>query len=318
MYNFCIYFFFITLSSRIFIWLNLIPSPHKATPPPDVWRPQTTPTSWACCFSDCAEKELEVYQSIADLTVKAKDEAVFKCEVSDETVKGTWFKNGVEVKSDARINITHIGRWGQCSTRQMCCVRPKTSWNKRLKNFLGSTNWPLTRSNQRMRRTTLLCQTATRSTFLPNSISWVIFVLFILNGTKSVSIVKPHNPDFPKKFSLYLFLVFLEVKIDFVPRQGTTALTSMSVQIKPVEMQELVLIHHFCPFLRSSQDPPGLYGSYRWLNHCGGGWKQTASGRPHHWRPGPHSDLDQKREGKTGRWSRVVDRTCAVCPGFGR
>lgn len=61
------------------------------------------------CF-DCAEKELEVYQSIADLTVKAKDQAVFKCEVSDENVRGTWYKNGVEVKPDARINITHIGR----------------------------------------------------------------------------------------------------------------------------------------------------------------------------------------------------------------
>ncbi|XP_010729519.3 myosin-binding protein C, cardiac-type isoform X4 [Larimichthys crocea] len=56
------------------------------------------------------EKQLEVYQSIADLTVKAKDQAVFKCEVSDENVKGTWYKNGVEVKSDARVNITHIGR----------------------------------------------------------------------------------------------------------------------------------------------------------------------------------------------------------------
>uniref|UniRef100_A0A667Y6W8 Myosin binding protein C3 n=1 Tax=Myripristis murdjan TaxID=586833 RepID=A0A667Y6W8_9TELE len=56
------------------------------------------------------EKELEVYQSIADLTVKAKDQAVFKCEVSDENVKGTWFKNGVEVKPDARTQITHIGR----------------------------------------------------------------------------------------------------------------------------------------------------------------------------------------------------------------
>uniref|UniRef100_A0A3B4ZPK4 Myosin-binding protein C, fast-type n=1 Tax=Stegastes partitus TaxID=144197 RepID=A0A3B4ZPK4_9TELE len=56
------------------------------------------------------EKELEVYQSIADLTVKAKDQAVFKCEVSDENVRGTWYKNGVEVKADARINITHIGR----------------------------------------------------------------------------------------------------------------------------------------------------------------------------------------------------------------
>uniref|UniRef100_A0A1A8ARH0 Myosin-binding protein C, fast-type n=1 Tax=Nothobranchius furzeri TaxID=105023 RepID=A0A1A8ARH0_NOTFU len=56
------------------------------------------------------EKELEVYQSIADLTVKAKDQAVFKCEVSDENVRGTWYKNGVEVKADARINISHIGR----------------------------------------------------------------------------------------------------------------------------------------------------------------------------------------------------------------
>ncbi|XP_037548571.1 myosin-binding protein C, cardiac-type [Nematolebias whitei] len=56
------------------------------------------------------EKELEVYQSIADLTVKAKDQAVFKCEVSDENVRGTWYKSGVEVKADARINISHIGR----------------------------------------------------------------------------------------------------------------------------------------------------------------------------------------------------------------
>ncbi|CAB1339298.1 unnamed protein product [Coregonus sp. 'balchen'] len=57
-----------------------------------------------------SEKELEVYQNIADLTVKAKDEAVFKCEVSDENVNGIWYKNGVEVKADARTHITHIGR----------------------------------------------------------------------------------------------------------------------------------------------------------------------------------------------------------------
>ncbi|XP_072527470.1 myosin-binding protein C, cardiac-type [Salminus brasiliensis] len=56
------------------------------------------------------EKELEVYQNIADLTVKAKDQAVFKCEVSDENVKGIWYKNGVEVKANARTHITHIGR----------------------------------------------------------------------------------------------------------------------------------------------------------------------------------------------------------------
>uniref|UniRef100_A0A672MLZ5 Myosin binding protein C, cardiac n=1 Tax=Sinocyclocheilus grahami TaxID=75366 RepID=A0A672MLZ5_SINGR len=56
------------------------------------------------------EKQLEVYQSIADLTVKAKYQAVFKCEVSDEKVKGIWYKNKVEVKPDARTHITHIGR----------------------------------------------------------------------------------------------------------------------------------------------------------------------------------------------------------------
>lgn len=62
-------------------------------------------------FAFClVEKQLEVYQNIADLTVKAKEEAVFKCEVSDENVKGTWYKNGVVVKPDARTHITHIGR----------------------------------------------------------------------------------------------------------------------------------------------------------------------------------------------------------------
>ncbi|KFP63581.1 Myosin-binding protein C, cardiac-type, partial [Cariama cristata] len=56
------------------------------------------------------EKKLEVYQSIADLTVKARDQAVFKCEVSDENVKGIWLKNGEEVVPDERIKISHIGR----------------------------------------------------------------------------------------------------------------------------------------------------------------------------------------------------------------
>ncbi|XP_072128220.1 myosin-binding protein C, cardiac-type [Mobula birostris] len=56
------------------------------------------------------EKQLEIYQSIADLTVKAKEQAVFKCEVSDEKVNGKWFKDGLEVKSSDRLQITHIGR----------------------------------------------------------------------------------------------------------------------------------------------------------------------------------------------------------------
>ncbi|XP_063997285.1 myosin-binding protein C, fast-type-like, partial [Pogoniulus pusillus] len=56
------------------------------------------------------EKQLEVLQDIADLTVQASDQAVFKCEVSDEKVTGRWFKNGVEVKPSKRIHITHMGR----------------------------------------------------------------------------------------------------------------------------------------------------------------------------------------------------------------
>ncbi|XP_041826365.1 myosin binding protein Ca isoform X2 [Melanotaenia boesemani] len=56
------------------------------------------------------DKELEVLQSIADLTVKAAEQAVFKCEVSDEKVTGKWFKDDVEVQASDRIKMTHIGR----------------------------------------------------------------------------------------------------------------------------------------------------------------------------------------------------------------
>nr|XP_055037359.1 myosin binding protein Cb [Misgurnus anguillicaudatus] len=56
------------------------------------------------------EKELEVLQSFADLTVKSAEQALFKCEVSDEKVTGKWFKDGVEVQPSDRIKITHIGR----------------------------------------------------------------------------------------------------------------------------------------------------------------------------------------------------------------
>lgn len=58
-----------------------------------------------------ADKELEVLQNIADLTVKASEQAVFKCEVSDEKVTGKWFKDGVEVEASDRIKISHIGRY---------------------------------------------------------------------------------------------------------------------------------------------------------------------------------------------------------------
>ncbi|XP_068779521.1 myosin-binding protein C, fast-type isoform X1 [Struthio camelus] len=57
------------------------------------------------------DKKLEVLQGIADLTVKAKEQAVFKCEVSDEKVTGKWYKNGVEVRPSKRIHISHNGRF---------------------------------------------------------------------------------------------------------------------------------------------------------------------------------------------------------------
>uniref|UniRef100_A0A3B3RK03 Myosin-binding protein C, fast-type n=1 Tax=Paramormyrops kingsleyae TaxID=1676925 RepID=A0A3B3RK03_9TELE len=55
------------------------------------------------------EKELEVLQNIADLTVRSAEQAIFKCEVSDEKVTGKWFKDGVEVQASDRIKMTHIG-----------------------------------------------------------------------------------------------------------------------------------------------------------------------------------------------------------------
>lgn len=58
-----------------------------------------------------AEKQLEVLQDIADLTVKATEQAMFKCEVSDDKVTGKWFKDGVEVLPSERIKMTHAGRY---------------------------------------------------------------------------------------------------------------------------------------------------------------------------------------------------------------
>ncbi len=64
----------------------------------------------SCLCQTQPEKELEVLQSIADLTVKSAEQAMFKCEVSDEKVTGKWFKDGVEVLASNRIKISHIGR----------------------------------------------------------------------------------------------------------------------------------------------------------------------------------------------------------------
>uniref|UniRef100_A0A7N6FF53 Myosin-binding protein C, fast-type n=1 Tax=Anabas testudineus TaxID=64144 RepID=A0A7N6FF53_ANATE len=57
------------------------------------------------------EKQLEVLQDIADLTVRATEQALFKCEVSDDKVTGKWYKDGVEVLPNSRIKMTHIGRF---------------------------------------------------------------------------------------------------------------------------------------------------------------------------------------------------------------
>ncbi|XP_076852726.1 myosin binding protein Ca isoform X2 [Brachyhypopomus gauderio] len=56
------------------------------------------------------DKELEVLQSIADLTVRSAEQAVFKCEVSDDKVTGKWYKDGVEVVANPRMKMTHVGR----------------------------------------------------------------------------------------------------------------------------------------------------------------------------------------------------------------
>uniref|UniRef100_A0A8D3DB70 Myosin-binding protein C, fast-type n=1 Tax=Scophthalmus maximus TaxID=52904 RepID=A0A8D3DB70_SCOMX len=39
------------------------------------------------------------------------DQAVFKCEVSDDKVTGKWFKDGAEVLPSSRHKMTHIGRY---------------------------------------------------------------------------------------------------------------------------------------------------------------------------------------------------------------
>lgn len=44
--------------------------------------------------------------------MKASEQAVFKCEVSDEKVTGKWYKNGIEVRPSKRITISHVGRCG--------------------------------------------------------------------------------------------------------------------------------------------------------------------------------------------------------------
>lgn len=70
-------------------------------------------------------------QSIADLTVKSSEQAIFKCEVSDDKVTGKWFKDGKEVQPSNRIKMTHVGRhditpaayFTQTNNHQSCKVK---------------------------------------------------------------------------------------------------------------------------------------------------------------------------------------------------
>ncbi|GCB67949.1 hypothetical protein scyTo_0013756 [Scyliorhinus torazame] len=57
------------------------------------------------------DKVLQILKSFADLTLKASEQAVFKCEVSDDKVTGKWLKNGQEVIASKRVHITHNGRF---------------------------------------------------------------------------------------------------------------------------------------------------------------------------------------------------------------
>uniref|UniRef100_V9K8C2 Myosin-binding protein C, fast-type n=1 Tax=Callorhinchus milii TaxID=7868 RepID=V9K8C2_CALMI len=66
------------------------------------------------------ERPLEVYQDMADLTVKAREQALFKCEVSDEKISGKWFKDGVEVVPNPRLHISHIGRLHELVIESVC------------------------------------------------------------------------------------------------------------------------------------------------------------------------------------------------------
>ena len=67
-------------------------------------------------------------QSIADLTLKAAEKAVFKCEVSDEKVVGKWFKDGVEVVASDRVKLSHIGRYGVSNRRHTPGGRVGGQW----------------------------------------------------------------------------------------------------------------------------------------------------------------------------------------------
>uniref|UniRef100_A0A8C9THZ3 Myosin-binding protein C, fast-type n=1 Tax=Scleropages formosus TaxID=113540 RepID=A0A8C9THZ3_SCLFO len=68
------------------------------------------------------EKQLEVLQSIADLTVRSAEQAMFKCEVSDEKVTGKWYKDGVEVHPSKHPPKIHLDTTGNMVSQNTIIV----------------------------------------------------------------------------------------------------------------------------------------------------------------------------------------------------
>lgn len=134
-------------------------------------------------------------------------------------------------------------------------------------------------------------------TFVPDGYAYSLSAKLNFLGNKRRVWTMTHFPSIPDAI-LFLFAL-LEVKIDYVPRQGTKASLQPLRGHEPGEGKALAtsLMLLSAP-RRPSQDPPGLHGPHRRVHHRGGGWQQTASGRPHHRRPCSDSGLDQRREGK--------------------
>lgn len=69
-----------------------------------------------------AEKPAEITKAFSDLKVNFKDQAEFTCEVSDENVKGKWYKNGEEIdpSKDPRFKIIEKGRMRKLIIENVC------------------------------------------------------------------------------------------------------------------------------------------------------------------------------------------------------
>ncbi|XP_030044359.1 obscurin-like protein 1 [Microcaecilia unicolor] len=73
--------------------------------------------TYTCDAGDCAvtstlqvyERELKILKELEAVDVRESDNAVFMCEVSQQDVKGEWFKNGENLKSTNRIKIRQEG-----------------------------------------------------------------------------------------------------------------------------------------------------------------------------------------------------------------